>query len=65
MASVILFCKLCGQRYASVGELPAVCPICDRPTKWSTMAPHSSGPPLPLTVDDRRWLRSVRIDPEV
>ena len=61
MASVMLFCNLCGQAYASVGELPAQCPVCNRPTKWSTRAPHASGPPLPLTVPDRRFLRSMRI----
>jgi len=64
MGSVILFCRMCGQGYASVGELPEQCPSCDRPTKWSTRAPHASGPPLPLTESDRRFLRSFRIDTE-
>ena len=63
MGSVILYCRMCNQGYASVGELPALCPSCERPTRWSTMAAHTSGPPLPLSVDDRRFLRSLHIEP--
>ena len=61
MSSVILFCKLCGTGYASVGELPIRCVSCNRETKWSTSPPHASGPPLPLSIPDRRFLRSLRI----
>ena len=64
VASVILYCRMCAGAYASVGDLPLMCPSCERPTRWSTMAPHSSGPPLPLTVEDRRWLRSLHVDPD-
>lgn len=67
MASVILYCKRpeCGKGYASVGDLPVHCPACGHETKWTTSPPYK--PPVKgwaPTVNDRRFLRSGRIDPE-
>lgn len=64
MASVILYCRGCNQAYVSVGELPAVCPSCEQPTKWSTVSMRASAPTLPLSVSDRTFLRSLRIAPQ-
>lgn len=65
MAGVILYCKLCGCGYGSIGDMPVICPSCNRETKWSTMAPERE----PVAgwnpnESDRRLLRGLRIDPE-
>ena len=67
-ARVILYCKRvdCGAGYASVGEVPQVCPSCNQPTRWGGSPAHAQDgtAALVLTEKDRRFLRSYRIDPE-
>lgn len=67
MGTVILYCRLCAASYGSVGDIPVHCPSCHRPTKWG------ASPPSALTelvdgwepnVNDKRFLRSLKIDPE-
>lgn len=66
MASVILYCGRCFTGYASIGEIPVKCPACDRVTRWTTSLPLDRPKvPFALTLNDRRFLRSLRIDPEV
>ena len=62
MAGLTIWCTKCHAGYGSVGEIPAVCPSCSAETTWTTFAP----PSVPrvqwtLTLNDRRFLRSVRI----
>jgi hypothetical protein len=62
---VTLFCKLCRQGYGCTGEPPAYCPLCRRETRWTLMAPQTQ--PVDgwrVSENDRRFLRSLRIDPE-
>lgn len=67
-ARVILYCKRvdCGAGYASVGEVPLVCPSCNQPTRWGSSPPHAQDGIAAViwTEKDRRLLRSFRIDPE-
>lgn len=64
-APVILYCRLRQTGYGTPGDVPVVCPACRRETKWTT-APRSiaDASALTLTAEDRRFLRSLRIDPE-
>lgn len=67
MAVVILYCRLCDAGYQSVGDLPVRCPTCGLPTRWGTSPPWTVDPPtlmLKLSRDDRRFLRTIGIDPE-
>jgi hypothetical protein len=63
MAGRTLWCTKCKAGYASVGEIPAACPHCDQPTtgalQWWT-----SRQPWVLSVNDKRFLRSIRIAPQ-
>lgn len=47
------------------GDLPAVCPGCERRGEWTSDVPAkpSTKPAIPfdLTVNDRRFLKSLRI----
>lgn len=67
-ARVILYCRRvgCGAGYASIGEVPQVCPSCNQPTRWGSSPPHAQDwtAALVLTETDRRLLRSFKIDPE-
>jgi hypothetical protein len=57
-----LWCVLCGVGYASLGEVPAVCPECNQETRWNTSPPYQ--PPRAhyvLSYNDRRFLRSLGI----
>jgi hypothetical protein len=62
----------CGEQVDIVaGQFPAVCPGCERVAKWSTtpgnvVKERRKGPRVPwdLSRNDRRFLRSLRIDPE-
>lgn len=58
-----LWCTRCSVGYASVaGDVPRVCPACDRDTVWSTLAPTSPrSDPWTLTENDRRFLKALRI----
>lgn len=63
-----LWCRLCSVGYASVaGDVPRICPGCDRETVWTTMAPVSDVPRFAweLTFNDRRFLKTIRIDAEI
>jgi hypothetical protein len=71
MPPMVLYCehKECGQPYASLGEMPLVCPACEQETTWST-EPVEAGQsgeastPWQLTQRDVIFLRWVlRIDP--
>ena len=65
--AVILYCRRegCGAGYGSVGEVPAVCPSCQQPTRWGSSPPRAVDSfALALTDEDRRVLRSYKIDPE-
>lgn len=66
MATVTLYCKKCSAGYASLGEVPRVCPACEQETSWTTAMPMSSDPRVPyeVSLNDRRFLRSLRISPE-
>lgn len=44
--------------YASVaGDLPRICPACNRVSQWSTV------PPWKLSKQDEKFLLSLRINP--
>lgn len=63
--AVILYCRLCATGYGSTGEVPARCPSCQRETKWGSSPPRAvDGFALALTDEDRRLLRSYKIDPD-
>ena len=57
---VTLWCTApgCQSGYYSKGEVPSVCPRCERPAHWTTT------PPFKLTMDDKVFLKVNRIDPE-
>lgn len=59
----ILYCRVCGVGYGTVGEIPAQCPACGKRTQWSTMAPAPRRP-YELTFNDRRMLRKMHISPD-
>lgn len=60
MAST-LYCTFCEAGYAVVGVIPTTCPACGRETKWVTdLKPW----PFPLSVMDKKFLRSIRIKAE-
>lgn len=59
-----VFCKNCGRR-ATVdlaGELPSVCLGCGMTGWWR--ADGEPAVPYELTLNDKRFLRSLRITPE-
>lgn len=66
MAGELLFCRKCNVGYASVGEIPLVCPSCELATSWSTTPPYARDPKVPykLTRDDRVFLRVQAIRPD-
>ncbi len=59
--SVILYCQneQCGVGYGSVGETPAICPACRRPTIWTLTPPKNAVPTVPwaLSFGDKRFLK--------
>lgn len=60
MAST-LYCSLCQVGFAVTGIIPIICPSCQRETKWMTdLRPW----PFPLSVMDRKFLKSIKISPE-
>lgn len=59
----LIVCRLCGTGYASIGEVPPVCPACEQETTWTTV-PSGYAAPKPdykLTLNDMRFLRSMKI----
>ena len=68
MPPAILYCRKCSVGYASIGEVPPVCPGCERETTWTTVPKSKKRDPLiPWTLSemDSRFLRSIRIDAEL
>lgn len=55
---VLIYCKPCGAGYGSLGERPTLCPKCNKVPDWTRT------PPYLLTVNDRRFLQSLRIGQE-
>jgi hypothetical protein len=55
-----VFCKWCRAPYTPDGDLPPVCPACQAPADWSTEMEW----PFRLSVNDRRFLKSLRIGVE-
>jgi hypothetical protein len=68
MPPSILYCRKCSVGYTRVGDIPRICPTCVQETTWTT-APENAidAPKIPweLNVMDVRFLRSIRIDPEL
>jgi hypothetical protein len=61
---VLLFCKLCQTPFESHGgEIPFICPTCNRETKWTTSL-KQNGPDMKWSHEDLRFLRSNRIAPD-
>lgn len=59
-----LWCRKCRVGFVSVaGDVPRVCPDCERETTWTTMLPRCGDPMISydLTTNDKRFLRSLRI----
>lgn len=54
----LLWCRMCRTGYASVGERPELCPECKKVPHWTRT------PPYVLSGNDRRFLKSLRIDPD-
>ncbi len=65
MGATILYCVRCHSGYGSIGEVPLRCPMCGQVTSWSTDVPIMPAPepksPYELNVNDKRFLRSIRI----
>ncbi len=55
---ITLWCQKCSTGYASVGEVPQFCPECNEYPNWSTRKPYRP------SLMDKRFLRSIKIDPE-
>lgn len=68
VAATILYCtrRDCRAGYASLGEVPRICPACQQDTRWTTVAPIADHPntPFRVNINDRRFLRSLRISSE-
>jgi hypothetical protein len=52
---VTLWCRACDGGYYSRGEVPTLCPRCEKQAHWTTT------PPFKLTVDDKNFLKVNRI----
>jgi hypothetical protein len=66
MDSTIIYCTHpdCGAGYGPAGELPIICPACQRTTAWTTRAPGDQpAVPYVITNADIRFLKSMRILP--
>ena len=60
----ILHCAICDQPFRSRGAIPLTCPICEKPTRWTTTPRTAvSLPPYVLTEHDIVFLRQQRIAP--
>lgn len=52
----------CGRAYETEKEqVPSICPSCRRMGSWTIVAPSAR---WELSYDDKRFLKSIRIDPE-
>lgn len=61
MMAQVLFCRKCGNWYAVQLKVPDICPNCEQSAEWSTEEPK----PYRLSENDRRFLKSIRVAPEV
>lgn len=65
----IVYCRYpdCGNQMDCIaGILSDKCPKCLRPALWSTLPPPASSTrAYTLTLNDKRFLKSLRIDPDV
>lgn len=58
----LVYCKKCDVGYASVGgDYPKFCPACEQPAFWTTTVPRRKH--FRLSENDRKFLRSLRIEP--
>ena len=58
-----LWCMKCAAKWEQVaGELPAICPGCQRATVWSVEEVPAKR--YALSMNDRRFLRSIKITPD-
>jgi len=57
--AVVLYCTRCDTGYASLGEVPPVCPSCLKSCRWTTTPPHGDTPRIPylLTRGDKKLLK--------
>lgn len=59
-----LFCRKCTTGLDSPGVVPLVCPTCEQETSW-TRTPLGPWPvAFNLTVNDRKFLKSIRVSAE-
>jgi hypothetical protein len=60
--AAILYCRHCNTGYTTTGMIPPVCPGCLRTGNWTT----KPGPKIAyqLTNNDKRFLKTLRIQPE-
>lgn len=75
VAGRTIFCRYsdCAEAYTVImGQFPVVCPACNRPAQWTTIAPLRMTPNYPdptkayeLYPRDVDFLRSIKVDPEV
>lgn len=75
VAGRTIFCRYsdCAEAYIVVmGRFPTICPACNRPAQWTTLAPLKITPnyadpakSYELTPKDAAMLRALKIDPEV
>lgn len=62
----MLYCRHCGFSYEShAGKILATCPHCQHSGLWSTDPTPVDETPPALSENDRRFLRSLRIVPEI
>jgi hypothetical protein len=57
----------CGRVHESLaGEVPRICPFCERAASWTTVPPPED-PKVEweLTPNDKRFLRSIRVNAEI
>lgn len=57
----VLWCRKCRNWYAVQTTIPDICPHCEGSASWTTEEPK----PYRLSENDRRFLRSIKIQPEV
>jgi hypothetical protein len=55
----VIWCLHCSAGYAVGGVLPHICPFCEQPARWTTIQPYH------VSSNDAKFLKSIRIDPEV
>ena len=58
----ILRCRECGEWYQIVHVVPDVCPHCQKQADWRTEGDEPIRP-YALTVNDKRFLKAIRIEP--